>query len=72
MTALVHREDAAAYVLGAMRGVEAAAFERLLASDAALQREVCRLREATALLAWAAPGVAPPASLRERVMGRSA
>lgn len=72
MIPLVHRDDAAAYVLGAIRGAEAEAFERLLASDASLQREVGHLREATALLAWAAPVVPAPATLRQRVMGTPA
>jgi anti-sigma-K factor RskA len=63
----MYRDDAAAYVLGAMRGAEAQAFERLLAADVTLQREVGELREATALLAWAAPTATPPDTLRSRI-----
>ena len=68
MTAPAMHDDAAAYALGAMDAGERAAFEALLAADAALGGEVERFREVAALLAYAAPSVAPPAALRVRVI----
>lgn len=70
MTAvLMQRDDAAAYALGAVTAPEREAFERLLLRDPALVHEVEQWREVVAMLAWAAPPVAPPHGLRARIVG---
>lgn len=68
MIALVQRGDAASYVLGAIGGEEALAFERLMAADTSLALEVDALREVAALLAYAAPMAPVPGGLRRRVV----
>ncbi|MEZ5099767.1 MAG: anti-sigma factor [Thermoleophilia bacterium] len=60
-------EQLAAYVLHALEPEEEAAFERHLAACARCRAELPSFRETAAALAFAAPPVAPPAPLRERV-----
>lgn len=55
------------YVLELLEPAERAAFEARLADDAALRAEVAAAREALTTFALSAP-VAPPPSLKERVM----
>lgn len=62
------RADAAAYALGAMDDAELPAFERLLAREPSLGAEVEQYRQVAGMLAYAAPPVQPPASLRTRVV----
>jgi anti-sigma-K factor RskA len=64
-------ELAAAYALGALEPEEARAFEALLATSPAAQREVAAFREVGALLALGAPEAAPAADLRDRVIQRA-
>jgi len=61
-------EEATAYVLGALEDEERATFELALNDSSDLQREVAELREVAGLLALAARPVAPPPSLRERIV----
>lgn len=62
-------ESAAAYAIGALDEGERAVFEQHLASCATCRGDVRELREAAALLAYAAPdSSAPSAELRERVL----
>jgi anti-sigma-K factor RskA len=67
---VVH-ENAAAYVLDALDPVERRDVERALADSEALRRDVAELQEVAALLAYAAPAVHPPPSLRARVLVQS-
>ena len=67
MSALVCREDAAAFALGAVNAEERVAFERLLGCEPALAHEVESFVRVAALLALAAPPVQPPPRLRDRV-----
>lgn len=64
------RELAAAYALGALSPGEAREFEAWLARSPEARREVAEFREVNALLAQEAPGMRPPADLRERVLDR--
>ncbi len=64
-------ELAAAYALGALDPEEARAFEALLATSPAAQREVAAFREVSALLALGAPQAGPSPDLRERVIQRA-
>jgi anti-sigma-K factor RskA len=64
-------ELAAAYALGALEPEEARAFEALLATSPAAQREVAAFREVGALLALGAPQAGPAADLRDRVLQRA-
>lgn len=64
-------ELAAAYALGALDPEEARAFEALLATSPAAQREVAAFREVSALLALGGPQAGPAADLRERVIQRA-
>lgn len=68
MTAREHLDSAAAYALGAVDPADAAALDGLLASDPEFRREVERYREVVGLMAWAAPTVAAPAALRQRIV----
>lgn len=68
MIPMVQRDDAAAYVLGAIGAAEAQTFERLMAADSALRNEVTSLREVAALLAYAAPIAQPPEALRSKIL----
>jgi anti-sigma-K factor RskA len=62
------RDDAAAWVLGALRDEEAADFVRRLETSAAARKEVDELREAADALPFAVAPVAPPPELRARLM----
>jgi anti-sigma-K factor RskA len=62
------RDDAAAWVLGALTDEEARDFERLMETSAVAREEVEELRRATDVLPFAAEPVAPPNELRSRIM----
>jgi anti-sigma-K factor RskA len=62
------REDAAAWLLGALGDAEARAFERRLESSAAARAEVEALTEAADALPYAVEPVGPPPELRDRIM----
>lgn len=62
------QETAAAYALDALAAPERAEFESLLSRSREAQQDVAELREVVSLLAYAAPQVKPPASLRARVL----
>jgi len=64
------QEQAALYVLGSLRDAEVRAFEAELRGDAGLRAFVRELQHAAESLAMSAPAVAPPPSLRERVLDR--
>lgn len=61
-------ESAVAYALDALGGEDRRVFESHLAGCVACRREVQSLREVAGLLAQAAPTVAPPPGLRDRVL----
>lgn len=65
------QESAAAYALGALDAPEREEFESLLARSGEAQQDVAELREVVSLLAYAAPPVTPPASLRARVLSNA-
>ncbi len=65
---LLHREDAAAYVLGALEEQEAAAFRAHADACPVCGAEVARLHEAAAVLTVAAPRIDAPRSLKRRVL----
>jgi anti-sigma-K factor RskA len=71
----LHRADvhtlAGAYAMDAISALDRARFERHLAGCAACAQEITSLREATARLATAT-AVAPPSSMKERVMAAAA
>jgi anti-sigma-K factor RskA len=62
------RDDAAAWVLGALDETEIAAFARRLESSPELRKEVDDLREAADVLPHSVSPVAPPPELRDRIM----
>jgi anti-sigma-K factor RskA len=62
------RDDAAAWVLGALSEEEARDFQRLLESSAVAREEVEELRRVTDALPFAVDPVAPPPELRSRIM----
>jgi anti-sigma-K factor RskA len=62
------RDDAAAWVLGALDDAEAADFARRMESSPELRREVEELREATDVLPHSVAPMAPPPELRDRIM----
>ena len=62
------RDDAAAWLLGALSEEEARDFERLLETSAAAREEVEELRRAADALPFAAEPIGPPPELRERIM----
>ena len=67
------RDLAPGYALGALSAEETAAFERALAGDPELQREVAEYREVNALLGESGARVPSPllkARLRERIRGQ--
>lgn len=68
MTDDTFREDAAAWVLGALPDEEVAAFRMRLRSDPELAAEVARLQPVADVLPMAADQVEPPRELRARVM----
>ncbi|MEZ4870604.1 MAG: anti-sigma factor [Caldilineaceae bacterium] len=59
------------YVLSALEPDEMLAVEAHLQAHPELRSRVRRLEETTALLAYAAPQVAPPASAKERLLARA-
>lgn len=63
-------EQASLYVLGLLKGAEAAAFERRMESDAELRALVDELDGAAAALAHNAPKRALPPELRARVLAQ--
>lgn len=65
------REQATAYVLGALDESERSEFELALQSSEELRQEVAELRTAAAHIALAAPPVAPPSGLRDRIMAEA-
>jgi len=68
MTEHAWLEHAAPYALGALDETERASFEEHLASCDMCAAEVRELADVAGLLARAAPSVAPPASLRDRIL----
>jgi anti-sigma-K factor RskA len=58
----------APYALDALDPQEEREFEEHLASCESCREELARLRETAASLAYAAPGPAPPAALKERIL----
>lgn len=66
--ACTHRDDAAAYVLGALPEVEGATFARHLAGCADCHRQVEELQFVAETLPMAAAPLQPPSTLRDRVM----
>lgn len=63
-----HRDDAAAWVLGALPDDEVVAFRMRLRADPELAAEVTRLQPVADILPMAAEQTAPPRELRARVM----
>lgn len=70
MTRDVH-ESAAAFALGATDPAERAALDALFGSDANFRRDVEQFREVAGLLAYAAPAVAAPTALRQRILAQA-
>jgi anti-sigma-K factor RskA len=66
------QDQAALYALGLLGADEDAVFESELRANAELRDLVRELREAAGDLALAAPSLLPPASLKQRIMGRIA
>jgi anti-sigma factor RsiW len=63
-----HKEDAGAYLLGALEPAEQSAFERHMASCHECRAEVDRLRAAADALPRSVDPYAPPASLKRSLM----
>jgi anti-sigma-K factor RskA len=61
-------DDVAPWLLGALQSDEREAFERHLAACGRCREEVAALRPAVEALPLAAPPVAPPPELRDRIM----
>ncbi len=61
-------EQAALYVLGMLEGEELLEFEKVVKDDEA-RRLITQLRETSGFIAADAPVIAPPASLKARIMG---
>lgn len=59
------------YVLGELDAAEAEAFERRIAAEPDLARELAALRESLALLPSSLPRAVPPAELKERILERA-
>jgi len=68
MIADEQQDQAALYVLGLLEGEELSAFEVSLEANRELRSLVAELSESAAELAFAAPSVMPPASLRAKIM----
>jgi anti-sigma factor RsiW len=64
----LHKEDAGAYLLGALEPAEQSAFERHMASCHECRAEVDRLRPAADALPRSVDPYAPPASLKRSLM----
>jgi anti-sigma-K factor RskA len=71
MTGAPWSETAAAYALDALDPAERREFEALLARSPEAVREVAELKQVVSLMAYAAPAVAPPPALRERVLAEA-
>src|SRR3954463_8251756 len=63
-----HRDDVGAWVLGALPGDEHERFAAHLPGCHACRRDVAELQMVAATLPLAAPQVAPPPELKERIM----
>jgi hypothetical protein len=63
-----HRDDVAAYLLGALNDLERQAFQRHLRGCAECQEELERLRPAAEALPAAVEQLAPPPGLKRRLM----
>jgi anti-sigma-K factor RskA len=68
MTEHVWLEQAAPYALGALEPDDRASFDAHLVTCDVCMREVIELQRVAGLLALASPAVAPPPSLRERIL----
>ena len=64
-------QHTAAYALGALADEERASFEAHLATCDTCAAEVRELREVAGLLATAAPQIAPPPALRDRILSEA-
>ena len=62
------RDDAAAWVLGALDNTEAAEFVRRMEASPEVRKEVGELQEAADALPFSVPPVGPPPELRDRIM----
>jgi anti-sigma-K factor RskA len=67
-----HLDAAAAYALGAVDPGERAALDALMTSNADFRRDVDRYREVVGLMGLAAPTMAAPATLRQRILSDAA
>ena len=61
-------EQAALHALGLLEGADRSAFDAKLPSNAELRSLVDSFTESTAALALAAPQVAPPSALKDRIL----
>jgi anti-sigma-K factor RskA len=68
MNGCEHRDSVASYLLGALPDVEYQRFEAHLRDCEACSREVASLRVAADTLPLAAPQLAPPPELKDRIM----
>jgi anti-sigma-K factor RskA len=68
MTACIHRDDVASYVLRALPDDEHARFDAHLATCEQCRRDVAELQVAADTLPLAAVQIAPPPELRDRIM----
>jgi anti-sigma-K factor RskA len=66
------RTQAALYALDALPSEERAEFLKAVAADPVLALEVAEMRDAAAMIAFAAPLVEPPSGLKDRVLARIA
>ena len=71
MTGAPWTETAAAYALDALDAAERREFEALLERSEEARRDVAELKQVVSLLAHAAPAVAPPPGLRDRVLAEA-
>jgi anti-sigma-K factor RskA len=62
------RDEAAAWVLGALDNAEAAEFVRRMEDSPEIRKEVGELQEAADALPFSVPPVGPPPELRDRIM----
>ena len=62
------RDEAAAWVLGALDNTEAAEFVRRMEASPEVRKEVGELQEAADALPFSVPPVGPPPELRDRIM----
>ncbi len=62
------RDEAAAWVLGALDNTEAAEFVRRMEASAEVRREVAEMQEAADALPFSVVPVGPPPELRDRIM----